>query len=501
MARPDPALVAPPDSRWRTALVEAGPLAVLLWIAAVGAALWLAVRWLDPTPDKRLVIATGPEQGAYAEFAKRYLPLLQAQGLTVELRATQGSAENLALLRASDGAVHAGFVQGGVGPAGDAPARDAPDTSDTPGDPTAAAGAAGPAGQDLPVLSLGSVAIEPLWLFYRESVADQRLGRRPLTRLRQLDGWRVHTGPEGGGTRPLFEQLLAANDLTAGRVRLQAGATVQGVVELVQGRIDALVMVSAADAPLLQYLLVTPGVRLLHFDQAAAYTRRLPFLREVTLPRGLVDLAGDRPAQDVPLVAATTSLLARADLHPALAQLLVQAARDAHGEAGWFHRVGEFPGPQAAGWPLAPEAERFYRDGRPWLQRYLPFWLANFIDRMWIVLLPLLAALVPLSRVLPPLVALRLRSRVFRWYAHLRAVEHAIERPDADLPALRAQLERIDRQVEHIGLPLSYTNELYQLRSHIHLVRRRLAALAGDEAPTPAPTPTPAARSPAEDRS
>ncbi len=454
MAKPDSDRAELPGGRWRTALVEAGPVAVLLWLALVGVALWLAVRWLDPTPDKHLVIATGPEQGAYAEFATRYVPLLRAQGLTVELRATQGSSDNLAQLRDPAGAVHAGFVQGGVG--------------------EPAAGADGPSR----AVSLGSVAIEPVWLFYRESAAASRLDGKPLTRLRQLDGWQVHTGPEGGGTRPLFEQLLAANNLPARRVRLVAGATVQGVVEMVQGRIDALVMVSAADAPLLQYLLVTPGVRLMPFDQAQAYTRRFPFLRAVTLPRGIVDLAAGRPADDVPLVAATTSLLARADLHPALVQLLVQAAREAHGEPGWFHAAGDFPGPQAAGWPLAPEAERYYRDGRPWLQRYLPFWLANFVDRMWIVLLPLLAALVPLSRVLPPLVALRLRSRVFRWYAHLRAVEQALERPDADLPALRERLERIDRQVEHIGLPLSYTNELYQLRSHIHLVRKRLVAIA-----------------------
>lgn len=455
MARPTPVPLTPPGSRWRTALVEAGPLAVLLWIAAIGAALWLAVRWLDPTPEKRLVIATGPEQGAYAEFAKRYLPALRAQGLAVELLATQGSSDNLARLRDPAAPVHAGFVQGGVG---------VPASAD---------------GGDPAVVSLGSVAIEPVWVFYREAAAMQRLAGRPLTRLPQLDGWRVHTGPEGGGTRPLFEQLLDANGLPPGRVALDGGATVQGVVALVEGRVDALVMVSAADAPLLQYLLVTPGVRLMPFDQAQAYTRRLPFLRAATLPRGIVDLATGQPAEDVPLVATTTALLARADLHPALVQLLVQAAREAHGEPGWFHTVGEFPDPGAAGWPLAPEAERFYDSGRPWLQRYLPFWLANFVDRMWIVLLPLLAALVPLSRVLPPLVALRLRSRVFRWYAHLRAVEQAMERPGADLPSLHAELERIDRQVEHTRMPLSYTNELYDLRSHIHLVRKRLAALAG----------------------
>ncbi len=460
---PRPTSAPPPlpavRNRWARAMAAAGPLAIVLWLALVGAALWLAVAWLDPTPDKQLVIATGPEQGAYAEFADRYLPHLRTHRLAVELRPTQGSAENLALLRDKASGVQAAFVQGGVD------AVDARDRAD--------------------LVSLGSVALEPVWFFYRDDSARRLLGGEALTRLSQLEGWRIHTGPEGGGTRPLFERLAEANGLEPGRMQLSASPTVMGVVELVNGRIDALVAVSAADAPLIQYLLRTPGVKLLDFGQAEAYARRFPFLRAVVLPRGMVDLAADEPPHDVHLVAATASLVARADLHPALVQLLVQAAREVHGQAGWFHAAGSLPSPRADELPLAAEAERFYRQGRPWLQRYLPFWLANFIDRMWFVLLPLLAALIPLSRVLPPLVTLRLRSRIYRWYAHLRAVEQALEQPSPDLAVLRARLEQIDHQVEHVGVPLPYANELYHLRSHIHLVRKRLIA-AGAPATPPA---------------
>jgi hypothetical protein len=194
----------------------------------------------------------------------------------------------------------------------------------------------------------------------------------------------------------------------------------------------------------------------------------------VTLPRGIIDLAADKPPQDLRLVAATASLVVREDLHPALVQLLVQAAQQVHGDAGWFSRAGEFPSPSVSDLPLSPEAARLYRDGVPWLQRYLPFWLANFIDRMWFVLLPLVAVMIPLSRILPPLVELRVRSRVFRWYAHLRAVEQALERPAPALDRLRTEIERIDGQVERVGVPLSYTHELYELRSHIDLVRKRI---------------------------
>jgi TRAP-type uncharacterized transport system substrate-binding protein len=433
--------------RWWDTVVGAGPLVVGLLIAFVGLGLYVAYRVLDPTPDKRIVIATGPEEGAYIEFAKRYQPILRAHGLVVELRTTQGSSENLALLRNPQSGVDAAFVQGGV------------DTVDT--------------GESGMVASLGSVAYEPIWLFCREADARDPDKSR-LDNLSQLAGWRINTGPSGGGAGPLFQQLAQANHLEATQLQFSEKPAVHAVVDLLQGRTDAVLMVAAADAPLVQYLLRAPGIRLFEFVQSEAYARRFPFLRAVTLPRGIIDLAADKPPQDVRLVAATASLVVREDLHPALVQLLVQAAQQVHGDAGWFSRAGEFPSPSVSDLPLSPEAARLYRDGVPWLQRYLPFWLANFIDRMWFVLLPLVAVMIPLSRILPPLVELRVRSRVFRWYAHLRAVEEALERPAPALDRLRAEIERIDGQVERVGVPLSYTHELYELRSHIDLVRKRI---------------------------
>lgn len=442
-----------PQARGSRALTEAGPLLLGALLLAAAAVLWAAWAVLQPTPVKRLVIATGPADGAYEDFAKRYLAPLQAQGLQVELRPTQGSNENLALLRDARSGVQAAFVQGGAASA-----------------PADGAGTA--------LLSLGSVAVEPLWVFYRDDAARRlNAGAAPAS-LAQLAGWRIDTGPEGGGTGVLFRQLAAASGLPLLPLPPDMRAAVHGVVDLVQGRVDALVLVSAAEAPLVQYLLHTPGVRLLDFAQAEAYARLFPFLRALRLPRGVVDLASDEPPQDVQLVATTAALAVRADLHPALQQLLLQAARQAHAQPGWFQRGGDFPQPGANELPLAAEAERYYRGGPPWLQHYLPFWLANFVDRMWIVLLPLLAALLPLSRVVPPLVTLRLRSRVYRWYEHLRAIEKALDAPGADLASLRSQVDKLDAQTENIGLPLSFTNELYDLRGHIHMVRKRIVLRA-----------------------
>lgn len=453
-------------TRWRLALLSASLPAAGLLLALLAVALWAAWQVLEPTPVKHLVIATGPEGSAYEDFGRRYAPLLRAQGVTVELRTTQGAGDNLAQLQDGGSGVQVAFVQGGAATVAVEPADDKP-----------------------PALrSLGSVALEPLWLFYRDdSLRSLAPGKAAAggkqappapqaapDNLSQLAAWRIDIGPASGGSAPLFKLLAAAHGLPAAQLVTSDDAAVHRVVALVQGQVDALALVSAAEAPLLQYLLQTPGVKLFDFAQAQAYARRFAVLQPLLLPRGVVDLAADQPPQDLRLVGATASLVVRAELHPALLQLLLQTAHQVHGGAGWFHRSGQFPNASTDAWPLAAEAERYHRSGPPWLQRTLPFWLANFIDRMWIVLLPLLAALVPLSRIVPPLVTLRLRSRVYRWYAHLRAVEQALDSPGADLPALQEELERIDTQTERIGLPLSFTNELYDLRAHIELVRQRL---------------------------
>jgi hypothetical protein len=218
--------------------------------------------------------------------------------------------------------------------------------------------------------------------------------------------------------------------------------------------------------------LQTPGVRLFDFAQAEAYSRRFAFMSPVTLPRGVVDLATDQPPADVHLVAPTATLVAKPGTHPALIQLFVQAAHHIHGEAGWFQRKGEFPKSANTERPLAKEAERYYRTGPPFLQSYLPFWLANLFDRMWPVLVTIVAILLPLSRTVPPLYAFRIRSRIFRWYAQLRGVEDAMgSRPAEELVR---ELDAIEGHVERVTVPLSYTDELYSLRSHINMVRRRL---------------------------
>lgn len=431
-------------------LIPATTPVILIALLLIAGAFWL----LDPTPPKRLVLATGAGQSAYEVLGRRYRDALAPFGIEVELRASAGSAENLALLRSPASEVDVAFVQGGT-------YRPPPGEHEP---------------EDLGLVSLGSLFYEPVWLFYRQDSAKRLLKKPRLESFTELKGWRMNAGAPGSGVKVLAEELLELNALSPQELQLAHLPNTPAVVELLEGRSDAMLFVSAPDSPLIQMLLQTPGIRLFSFSQAQAYARKLPYLSAVTLPRGVVDLSRDLPPEDVQLIAPTATLVAREGLHPALVQLLMQAAGRIHGEAGWFARSGEFPNAQDTELPLSGEAARYLKGGAPWLQRYLPFWVSNMVDRMWVALLSIIAVLIPLSRLVPPLYEFRVRSRVFRWYARLREVEEALERGEIRREELLEQLNEVEARASHITLPLSYADELYALRQHIDLVRNKLRA-------------------------
>ncbi|OYQ43024.1 C4-dicarboxylate ABC transporter substrate-binding protein [Rhodoferax sp. TH121] len=428
----------------RDLLTSASPFV----IAAAGL-LWLAYWWLDPMPPKTITLATGPAQSAYAEFGQRYAKALQASGIEVVLLPTDGSSANLELLRS--GKADAGFVQGGTAPIATNEQQDAE-----------------------ALVTLGNLFVEPIWLFYRGASAQAVSPSGQLSSLTQLAHMRVNVGASGSGVPTLMQTLLDMNRVAPRSITLSQLDQTPATVKLLQGQLDAVVFASAPEAPIVQMLLQTPGIRLMDFHQNEAYARRLPFVTPATLPSGIVDLARKLPNQDVHLIATTTSMLAREDVHPALRQLLAQAAMQIHGQAGWFNRAREFPNADNAEYPLAPEAERTMRTGVPSLQRYIPFTLANLIERMWLALGLIIAVLLPLGKIAPPLYAFRVRSRVFRWYGQLREIEERLEASPTSVPGLLEELNALESKVEKIIVPLSYTDELYTLRNHIGMVRQRL---------------------------
>jgi len=431
----------------RDLLVTAGPFILLAGVLLVG-----AYYLLKPAPPRRVVLATASDQGAYAAFGKRYKEELKRYGIEVVLRTTAGSRENLRLLRDPKEDVQIAFVQGGSSETQRSEQED----------------------ENQSLVSLGSMFYEPVWLFYRTDAAKKVTRDGVLNDFSQMRGMRVNVGARGSGTPGMVGRLLSANLMERDDIQRKNLELTPGVVALLNGEVDVMAMVSAPESSIVQMLLQTPGVRLYEYRQAEAYARRYRFLSPVTLSRGVVDLSRDVPPRDMQLVAATCSLVARDDLHPALIQLFVQAAGRIHGGGSWISRAGQFPTALNTEFPLARDADRYYRTGPPLLQRYLPFWLANVVDRMWVALFSIIAVLIPLARVLPPLYNFRIRSRIFRWYRDLRQIEDDMGQRSVPVQELLAKLAKLDAKVERIAVPLSYTDELYSLRGHIALVRERL---------------------------
>jgi TRAP transporter TAXI family solute receptor len=425
----------------RDLLIAWGP-----FIAIGIALLVLAFFWLDPTPPHRVILGTGPENSAYAEFGKRYAAELKRYHIDVELRPSAGSRENLLWLRDGKQKVDLAFVQGG-----------ASETIRTREEE-----------EQEPIVSLGSLFFEPVWIFYREeSIKD-------FTLLTQLRGKRINIGARGSGTPGLFMRLLNANQIEREEITRSLLSDQEAVIGLIEGKLDAIVLIAAPEAAYVQMLLQTPGVRLYEFAQAESYARRYRYMSPVTLPRGVAQLALDVPPRDLQLIATTTSLVARKDTHPALVQLFVEAAARIHSGPGWISRAGQFPTAAHTEFVLAPEAERYYRNGPPLLQHYLPFSLANLIDRMWVALFSIIVVLLPISRMVPPLYRFRVRYKIFRWYRHLRAIEAELDANERPREELRQSLDRLETRVAAVRVPLAYNNELYSLRSHIELLRARL---------------------------
>lgn len=422
----------------RDLAVSVGPF-IVLPLALLALAYW----WLDPNPPKQVTLATGPAQSAYEEFGKRYAKILAENNIQVTLLPSQGSANNLQLLR--EGKADLGFVQGGTSNA-------------LPED-------------EAKLESLGSLFVEPVWLFYREN-QERKAANANFNALPQLQGLRVNIGTPGSGVPNLMNKLLASNKVDMSALTVSELEQTPATVAFLEGKLDAIVFASAPESLMVQMLLQTPGVGLMDFPQSEAYSRRFSFLSPVVLPRGVVDLAANVPPQDVRLVAPTTALITRKETHPALLQLFVQAGNQIHSGAGWFRRAREFPNLSANELPIAAEAVRSIKDDKPFLQRYLPFWVANLVGRMWLVLGIIIAVMLPLSRIVPPLYEFRVRSRIFRWYGQLRDIETRIE-SGSDNSALLEELNHLENRAEKISVPLSYADELYALRNNIHLVRRK----------------------------
>jgi TRAP-type uncharacterized transport system substrate-binding protein len=423
----------------------------IAWLVAIAVALlalagWGLSRLAPPPPPKKIVMSTGAADGAYHAYAARYREILAEYGVDLVLKPSRGAQENLERLRNGTDGVEVALVQSGL------------TRAEEPG-----------------IASLGSVFYEPVWVFYRD--------KRVLERSFELAGRKIAIGATGSGTAELGRALAASSGLDQPPTVLVELGGLAAAEALVSGAIDAAFFVSAVDGPAVTRLLAASEVRLMDMRHADAYVRRMPYLHKIVLPEGVVDMKRNVPPQTVTLVALTANLMARDELHPVAVELLLAAARRVHGGPTLLHAANVFPAPLDASVPLATDAERFYKDRPGLLRRWLPFWLAIWLERTLFILVPLTAVAVPLFAYLPKIYDWRMRRRLDHWYRELKRLEHATERGTA----VDRQLERLDEieaLVNRLKVPMGYLDRLYTLRTHATYVRGvlgRRARLAGAE--------------------
>ncbi len=421
------------------------------------AAIWLTLHFVQPAPPRTLTMSGGPPGSSFELAAERFRALLARNGITLKILPSQGSAQNLERLSRLHARVDIALVQAGItAPSGVAPSRDSDD--------------------DAHVVSLGSMFYQPLTIFYR--------GAR-LQRLSQLRGKRIAIGKPGSGTRTLALALLKGNEIVPGgptRLLDLEGAAARDA--LLSDRVSAIFLSGDSTPPAVMISMVhAPGIRLFDFTQAPAYTRRFPYLHAMTVPAGAFDLGANLPGRPIVMLGPAVELLGRASLNPALCDLLIQAAQRIYGGATVLHAAHEFPNTTTYTYPLDSEAARFYKTGdKSFTYRYLPFWLASLVNRMIVVLVPIIVILIPGLRFLPLLYSWRVNRRIHLRYGELMALERESLGPltEQRRAALLERLHGIERAVILRKMPGSHAEQIYQLREHIQFVRKNLAQARAD---------------------
>jgi TRAP transporter TAXI family solute receptor len=426
-------------------------LAATAFIAFLAIIIWALMRYISPAPPRTITMTTGAQDGAYHQFGEKYKAYLKANGITLKLQTSAGSVQNLERLEQPGTA--AGFVQGGLGQLSIDPTDDEEKT---------------------PLRSLAVIGYEPLWVFAQTPAMAKQLAGS----LQGLAGKRIAVGAEGSGTRKVALDLLKAYGISAQNATLEPNSGMAATQSLLDKKLDAIILIASPQAPAVQKL-IDPGnaASLINLSQAEGIARRLPYLSTVVLKAGSVDPVSKTPDQDITLLTTTANLVVRQDTHPAIAYLLLEAARDTHKGATLLNRPSEFPHPRGVDFPLADEATRYFKDGRPFLQRYMPFWLANALQRLLLILIPLAAIGIPVIRLIPGLLQFKEKNRLYRRYGQLLKMEADIRSRQlslAEITAARADLHKIEDHISRTKFTLEFADRVYTLRQHVDYVRIQL---------------------------
>jgi TRAP-type uncharacterized transport system substrate-binding protein len=429
--------------RWKDLTAAGSGTTVVLGVVAL-VVIGLSLRYVVTAPPHRLVIATDAPEGFFTRTARLYEQRLAAQGVALEIVTTHGAVENLARLNAPGGDVDIAFVNGGLTDAKKSPHLE----------------------------SLGSIAYDPLWVVYRSALGE-------LVGLPKLRGHKIGIGHQGSGTESIARTILAACNVDASNSTLltQDGDLESVTRAIVAGELDAALVMGPPEDPKIKALFAQAGLSVMNVADAEGLSRNLTFLHALVVPRSTVDLGLQKPDADLSIVASTITLVARDDVHPALVYLLMSIVDDVQEPPSLLHKENEFPSDKDTDLPLSPQAEAYYRSGKPFLQRYLPFGLASAVERLLKVAAPVLLVIFPFLRGLPAFYQWRVKSRLARVYRQLLDVERAVHAPGASRvhEEYDAKIRTIERRLRAEAIPLMYSNDLYALREHIDLVRRQIA--------------------------
>ena len=403
----------------------------------------LLLIYFIPSPPSKVTMATAFKGSSFEYYGHQYREIFARFNVDLELRPTSGAVENIKILQDPKSGVQISLMVSGVS-----------DGKHAPG-----------------LLSLGTVYNNPYWIFYSSN--------EQFDRLSQLKGKRIAIGPEGSGTRASAEQILGKGGVNSETATFLPFAGTAAVEAMNDGKVDAVWIIGAPDATAVKSFLQNPNVRIMSLPMAEAFTRIFPDLTRLILPQGVIDIDRNVPPNDVQLLGSTTKVLVRSDLHPEIVQLLLQTMVEVHGGSNIFQRVGEFPNGTDVEYPVAPAATDFYKNGpSSFMQRHLPLWLSVHAQRAIAVLVAAIALGLPLFRFLPVAYNWLTRRRLFYWYAQLKALEASFDDrlTDKHLAEKQAEIERIEEAVSHIRFPLTFSDQLYNLRSHIDIVRRKITS-------------------------
>lgn len=410
------------------------------------AALFAGIWFILPQPPQTLTIATGFPDGLYSQFANHLKTELAKEKITLQIRNTGGSVDNLALINDPNSGIDLAIVQSGVG------------------DPV----------KYPELLSLAGIFYEPLWVWYRQPAFTKEGGA--LTQLSQLQGKRISIGNDGSGTQILSNAILKLNEINADLVKLEKLKPDEAIEKLQKGELDVAFIVAAGEAPILKKFYQIPGIRLMNFDQAEAYTRVLPYLDRIDIPRGIISIAHDQPKQDIRTIASTATLVGRNDINPATVSLLLGTSYDILRNYSRLQKPGQFPSSKGLDFPMDMDAEIFLRDGPSFFYRHLPFWGAVWVERFIKILIPLLIVLIPVFTYLPAIFNLSLKVKLSRLYKILKNIEKRSNSPDNYL-LLHTELLNLEKRIQQIKVSAMQSKEVYDLKAHVALVRHQLEKL------------------------